>query len=140
MVSRRTVTLGSAAVLAAGLAGGLAGALIVGHGGTPSSTAPVGASHVEPQWSSLERGLTAPRIATEADTLAMELRARFVRLGKPLLPAGSRLRINPATFHSLSPRLGTVDAVVTGAEPGRWQLTLIRESGHWLVLGTKKLP
>jgi hypothetical protein len=137
VVSRRHVIFGAGGVL---VAAGLAGLLVAGLGRTPSGKNPATATGFEPQWSSLQRGLTAPAIATEADTLAVELRAHFVRRGRPLLPAGSHLLISPATFHALSPRLATVDAVVTGAAPGHWQLVLIRETGRWLVLGTRKLP
>jgi hypothetical protein len=47
--------------------------------------------------------------------------------------------INQATFHELSAQLATVDAVVSGPAPGRWQFVLVRESGQWLLVGTRKL-
>jgi hypothetical protein len=72
--------------------------------------------------------------------VALEVRSQFERDGQPLLPVGSRLVINAATFHSLSPQFAAVDATVRGPEPGRWQLFLVRETGQWLLLDTKKLP
>jgi hypothetical protein len=88
----------------------------------------------------LEHGITAPTITAQASVLATEVRSQFEQQGKPLLPAGSHVSINDATFHALSPQLAAVDASVSGPGPGRWQFVLVREAGQWLLLGTRKLP
>lgn len=87
----------------------------------------------------LEQGMTAPTIAAEASVLAIEVRSQFEEAGKLLLPAGSRMAINGATFHAVSARVATVDARETGPHPDHWQLMLVREAGHWQLLGTRKL-
>jgi hypothetical protein len=32
-----------------------------------------------------------------------------------------------------------VNASITGPQPGRWQLLLTKESGKWLLIGTREL-
>jgi hypothetical protein len=87
----------------------------------------------------LEQGITAPTVTAQARILASEVRSQFEQQGKPLLPAGSHVTINDATFHVLSAQLATVDASVSGPSPGRWQFVLVREAGQWLLLGTGQL-
>jgi len=91
------------------------------------------------QQSRLERGLTAPSVAGELTVVAAEVRAPFMSRGQRLLPAGSRVRIEPATFKAGTVKTATVDAVLTGPHPARWQLLLINESGNWLLIGTRRL-
>ncbi len=79
----------------------------------------------------LEHGITAPTITAQASVLATEVRSQFEQQGKPLLPAGSHVSINDATFHPLSPQLAAVDASVSGPSHGRWQFVLVREAGQW---------
>lgn len=121
---------------------GLGVGLAVGFSGSSSShatTAAAAAQLTKPQQTQLEQGITAPTVTAEASVVATEVRSQFEQQGKPLLPAGSHLSISDATFHSFSAQLATVNATVTGSSPGRWQLVLVREAGHWLLLGTRKL-
>jgi hypothetical protein len=92
------------------------------------------------QQKNLERGINAPAVATEADVLATGLRGQFMERGEPLLPPGSHLRIDVASFRATSGDTATVDAVVTGPATGHWRLLLIRQGGSWLLIGTRKLP
>jgi len=92
------------------------------------------------QLARLERGLTAPEIAAQATVVAAEIRAQFIARGRPLLPAGSRVDIQPATFDARSTQTATVDASVSDPKPARWQLLLIKEGGNWLLIGTRGLP
>lgn len=135
---RRRVLLlvtGAGLLVAAGVAAALL--TITGRGtGQHESAAQVDAS---PQLTSLQLELNAPSVRAEAKAVAIELRAHFLGGRQRLLAVGSHLRINPASFRSLSPRLGTVDAVVTGSAPRQWRLVLIREEGRWLLLSTRKL-
>jgi hypothetical protein len=87
----------------------------------------------------LEQDMTAPTIAAEASVLAIEVRSQFEQAGKLLVPVGSHIAINDATFHAVSARMATVDATETGPHPGHWQLMLVHEAGHWQLLGTRKL-
>jgi hypothetical protein len=87
----------------------------------------------------LEKGVTAHTVTSQANIVAPEVRSQFMSRGKPLLPAGSNLSINDATFHALSAQLATVNAVVRGPDAGHWQLVLVHESGQWLLIGTRRL-
>lgn len=118
-------------------AGGLAVAVIAGLGGFSPSSAGGGLS--SSQQERLESGIANPAVAAEAAILALDLRAQFMKRDQPLLPPGSHLSINAASFHATSADTATVDAVVSGPAPGHWQLMLIRESGSWLLIGTRKL-
>ena len=118
---------------------GLGIALAVAFSGSSSGTAAAAAAFTPPQQLRLEKGITAPTAASQADVIATELRSQFDSRGRPLLPPGSHVSINDATFHALSAQLATVDAVVSGSDPGRWQLVLVREAGRWLLLSTRKL-
>jgi hypothetical protein len=121
MFSRWKLTAAVAGVLAmAGLGAGLA----VGLGG-PSITVPPLAKAEQAR---LEQGI-----------LAIDVRSQFEQAGKLLLPAGSHMAINDATFQAVSAQMATVDATETGPNPGYWQLMLVREAGHWQLLGTRKL-
>jgi len=132
MFSRWKLTAAVAGVLAmAGLGAGLA----VGLGG-PSITVPPLAKAEQAR---LEQGIAAPVIAAEASVLAIDVRSQFEQAGKLLLPAGSHMAINDATFQAVSAQMATVDATETGPNPGYWQLMLVREAGHWQLLGTRKL-
>ena len=104
--------------------------------GAENSTA---ASLPAAQRTRLEQGITASAVTTQASIVAAEVRSQFEQLGKALLPPGSRLLINAATFRPISAQLATVTATVTGPDQGTWQLVLIREAGQWQLLGTRKL-
>jgi hypothetical protein len=119
---------------------GLGVALAVGLSRVPAGTVAATAAFPAPQQIHLEQGITASTVTKQASVVAMEVRSQFERRGELLLPAGSRVSIDGATFHSLSAQLATVDATVRGPRLGRWQLVLIREAGQWLLLGTRKLP
>jgi hypothetical protein len=120
-------------VLLAGLGVGLAVGL---RGSSPTNAATV---FTVPQQQRLEKGITAPTVTSQANIVAVEVRHAFETRGKPLVPAGSHVTINQTTFRELSAQLATVDAVVSGPAPGRWQLVLVHESGRWLLVGTRKL-
>ena len=132
------LTVVVAGVLAlAGLGIGLA----VGLSGSSSSatTAAPAARLTMAQQVRLEQGITASAVTAQASVLAIEVRSQFEQQGKPLLPAGSHVSINDTTFRALSAQVAAVDASVSGPSPGQWQFVLVRESGQWLLLGTRKL-
>jgi hypothetical protein len=121
---------------------GLGIGLAVGQGNSSSAgsaTAKAAASFTVKQRARLEQGITAPAVTMQAGIVAPEVRGQFQQLGKVLLPPGSRLSIDTATFRAVSGQLATVTATVTGPDRGTWQLVLIREDGQWLLLGTRKL-
>lgn len=133
-VNRRNLI---AAVIGVVLLAGVGVGLAVGLRG--SSPAIAAAGFPVPQQQRLERGIISPTVASQASIVAVEVRSAFESRGKPLLPAGSHVTIRQATFRKLSAQLATVDAVVSGPAPGHWQLVLVRESGQWLLAGTRKL-
>jgi hypothetical protein len=141
MAHRRRIVF--SLVVAAGLlvAAGVVGAVLAlgsGHESGRTNASPVKFSSV--QQVRLENGLTAPGIAAQSKVVATEIRAQFLSRAQPLLPSGSHARVGPATFDLRSAKTATVDATVTGPEPGHWQLLLIREGGNWLLIGTRRLP
>jgi hypothetical protein len=130
------------AVIAVLVVAGVGVGLTIGLRSRPAGTATghaVSSLLSSTQQTRLERGLTASTVTAQADSLALEVRSKFEDRGEPLLPAGSHVSIDPATFHMLSAQLATVDATVSGPKPGHWQLVLVRESGQWLLIGTRKL-
>lgn len=132
MIRSWRLTAAAVAVLAlAGLGAGLAVGL-----GSSSTTAP---PLTKAEQARLEQGITAPTVAAEANVLAIEVRSEFEQAGKLLLPVGSHMTINDATFQASSAQMATVDATETGPSPGHWQLTLVREAGQWQLLGTQTL-
>jgi hypothetical protein len=138
---RKQWIFGLVAVAVVLAAGGVAAALFA-TAGNPRSSARTSALAVKlssAQQARLERGLAAPSITAEAAVLAVELRAQFLEKGQSLLPGGSQARIAAATFKTSSPRTATVDASITGPQPRRWQLLLIKENGSWLLIGTREL-
>lgn len=88
----------------------------------------------------LAQGITAPTVTSEAAIIATDVRAQFIKNGRILLPAGSSLRIDAASFRQTNAETATVTAIVSGPAAGRWQLMLVRESGQWLLIGTRRLP
>jgi hypothetical protein len=86
----------------------------------------------------LENGLTSTDPKKVEVVLADELRTSYAASPEPLLPEGSTLRIDTTTM-SAAGSLGQVQANVTGSEPGRYLLLLVRLDNHWLLYGTKKL-
>lgn len=87
----------------------------------------------------LDREISAPTVAGEAVVVANAVRAEFIRKGRTLLPAGARIRIEPATFRETNAGTATVTSVLTGPDSGRWLLLLVREQGQWLLIGTRRL-
>jgi hypothetical protein len=122
-------------VVLAGLGAGLA----LGLSGSAGNPAAASAGLSSSQQVRLEKGITAATIAAQAGVVAGEERAQFEAHGKQLLPPGSHLSIETATFHALSSQLATVDAAVSGPSASRWQLVLVREAGRWQLLGSRKL-
>lgn len=88
----------------------------------------------------LEKGVTAPGVSAEAAIVAAEVRPEFLKAGRSLLPAGSSLRIDAASFRQTNAGTATVTGTVTGPGGGRWLLLLVREDGRWLLIGTRRLP
>jgi hypothetical protein len=130
--------------LGVGLAVGLESGPPGGTGASSATAASSGAAAAAAQFPAaqrdrLEQGIAAPTVTVQADVVAAEVRGQFEKLGKPLLPSGSRLSIDAATFHAVSAQFATVTATVTGPQPGTWQLMLVRENGQWQLLGTRKL-
>ena|ERR1022692_3491294 len=143
MTRRRTVIITVAGLLtAAGLATGLTASLSGSSPGKPghASIRPTTSMLTPQQRTRLEQGIMAPTIAAQATVVAAELRTQFVSRGRPLLPLGSRLHINAASFHVTSSGIAIVNAVVSGRDPGHWQLLLIREGGQWLLIDSRKQP
>jgi hypothetical protein len=122
------------------LAGGLSATLFLGSSKPANQKTYVATAFSTAQEVRLERGLTARAIAEQAEVLAPVVRREFVGIGKPLLPAGSKVRFELSTFDERSSRTATVDAVVTGPKAGRWQVLLVSESSRWFVIGTRRLP
>jgi len=150
MSRKRKLIAAITGVLAlAGLGTGIAAGL---GGGSPASTsnpsvaaagsggAVAAAPFPAAQRDRLQQGITAPTVTAQAGVVAAEVRGQFEKLGRPLLPLGSRLSIDAATFRASSAQFATVTAAVTGPQPGTWRLVLIQEDGQWLLLGTRKLP
>jgi hypothetical protein len=138
MALRKRLKFGLAAVAGLLVAAGVAVVLLTVTGTHQGSASAVGFSSAEQ--ARLQRGLTAPSIAAQSRVVAAEIRAQFIGRGRLLLPAGSRVHIEPATFDARSVKTATVDAIITGPKPGHWQLLLINESGNWQLIGTKRLP
>ena len=129
-----------AAILGVVILAGVGVALAVGlRGSTATTRARAETTFTGRQQQRLENGITARTIAAQASVVAVEVRHAFEARGKPLLPVGSHVSVNQATFHELSAQLATVDAAVSGPHPGHWQLVLVREAGQWLLVGTRKL-
>ena len=121
-----------------GLAVGLRGSSQSQATAAPTITV-AAAQFTKSQQVRLEQGITAPTVTAEASILAIEVRSQFEQQGKPLLPAGSHVSILDATFHAFSAQLATVNATVTGSSSGHWTFVLVRETGQWLLVGTRKL-
>ena|SRR5689334_16272913 len=119
--------------------GGLGAGLAVGLSGSTTNRAVVPPGLGTSQQVRLEKGITAPTVTAQAAVVAAEVRSQFVSQRQPLLPPGSHLSISSTTFRTVSAQMATVDATVTGAEVGRWQLVLVRERSQWLLIGTRKL-
>jgi hypothetical protein len=142
MAVQKRWIFGLTAVAAVLVAGGIAVVLLV-LAGSPKSAARSSESAIKlgtGQQARLEHGLVAPGIKAEAGVMAGEIRGQFLARGQPLLPAGSRIRIDPATFEATSPQTATVRTTVTGPQPGHWLLLLIKEGANWLLIGTRRLP
>jgi len=114
--------------------------LSLGGSHTPASTASGPAGTLPPaQQSRLEHGLSDPSVAGQSAVVAAEIRTNLMNRAQPVLPAGSAVRLDLATFTVTEPDAAVVDATVSGPEPGRWQLSLVQEGGQWLVIGTRRL-
>lgn len=139
MAVRKRMVFGVAAGALA--AAGVVVAVVAIGGGGPGGRVNAAAIGFGPaQVSRLERGLTAPALGRQAVVVAPQIRAQFVRRGQSLLPPGSGVRVEPATFHLTRAGFAVVQAVLNGPEAGRWQLILIRSRGDWLLIGTRRIP
>jgi hypothetical protein len=92
------------------------------------------------QQARLERTVTSANMSVQATAVAPGIRAAFISRGVRLLPAGSHMRISPASFRITSAITAVVNATVTGPQPGHWRLLLVHQGGQWLLLGTRRLP
>ena len=138
---RKRLIVGLIAVVVLAVAGGIVAAVLTTNGDHKSAAkASASASSFNAaQQTRLERGLTAPSLRKQASVVAAEIRTQFLAKGQPLLSAGSRLRVQPATFKVTSPWTATVQATVTGPRPGHWLLLVIKEGANWLLIGTRRL-
>ena len=127
----RPATSASAGVLASASPSSTVAGPSSGAGGVPTAlpTADVQA---------LEERLSAVRSGDVAPALALSVRQAYLSSGGSLLPGGSHVAIVPGTEHFVSPALGSVEADVTGPEPGRYILLLVSEGGQWHVYGTRR--
>jgi len=133
----KLVALGVALAVLLGIAAMM---VLNSRGNTPPpfAGAPTPAPFSDVDRQRLETGLAA---RSPARFLAVLSRAvRVAANTKPkFLPKGSKVIIDERTFTTLSPDAGTVEARVIGPKPGRWQLDMIREQGHWTVFTTERL-
>lgn len=91
------------------------------------------------QQSRLEHGITAPGLSAQAAVIAPSVRNQFISLGQPLLPAGTQMHIEPATFMVTRSGIAVVTASTSGTQTGRWQLMLARDGANWSLIGTRRL-
>ncbi|MGI5191219.1 hypothetical protein ACQEVI_23985 [Promicromonospora sp. CA-289599] len=88
--------------------------------------------------------LEASLVSEDSQVVAAVLAAGFDDAyladgGGPLLPPGSTISIDPSTF-AHGAELASVDAELTGPEPGSWQLTLAYQDDAWLVVNAVPAP
>lgn len=88
----------------------------------------------------LETSLVSPDPETVASVLAAGFGDAYLEDGGGrLLPDGSTISIDPSSLVRGN-ELSTVDAEVTGPEPGSWQLTIARQDDAWLVVSAVPGP
>lgn len=84
--------------------------------------------------STLGSELTSPTVSVRDKAVIPQLRAQLGT--QPLIPAGTSVHIDAATFHDVGSETATVQATTTGAYPGRWTLDLVDDDGIWQLLNT----
>lgn len=140
----RTVAAGAAGLA---LAVTLAVALLSPSPPEPSASQPVVAatpavSRPHPLTASEAALLSAALSTSDPDqvrpVLAAETRQPFDEMKGTLIPAGTRLTIDPKTFASGVRDTGSVNATLRerGHRPSRWVLLLSWEDDSWHLLGT----
>jgi len=104
--------------------------------GAGTSRRPVAMSQQDEQ--RLETDLSSPAVAAQAQALVPGLRASVLASGRPLLPSGSRVTIDPASLVVVAPGTAEVSASVHGPQQGEWSLLLADDGAGWLVYGTRQ--
>lgn len=123
-------------------------ALVLGGcAGKPSSAKPVTSTTAEVKavvrvlssanTKQLEGGLVSDDRASVESVLPLALRDAYAAKPWQMLPKGSSLVIDRSKL-VVAGDLASVPATVTGPEPGRWLLLLIRDGDHWAAYGTHK--
>jgi hypothetical protein len=106
----------------------------IGGSETPEGGAALSLS--EPDRVGLERSLTSQD--SEQFTAALDPEVRTVPgATQAMLPAGSEMIIDASSFTADPFGLATVDARVTGPQPGAWRLLLRYADGSWRLLSTE---
>jgi len=131
------IAAGALVLAAAGLAVGLAAGS--SHSKSPSTGQASATALTSAQQARLEHGLTAAAVSAQAAVVAPNVRSQFVARGRLLLPAGTRVRIEPGTFKVTRSGIAVVAADTTGPEAGRWELLLVRDGPNWSLIGTRRL-
>jgi hypothetical protein len=81
--------------------------------------------------------LSATQPASLAAVLPRPVASAYLASPFPMLPAGSKLKIDWSKLR-MSGVLAEAPAAVSGPQPGSWTLLLIRQNGQWDVYGTRK--
>lgn len=106
---------------------------------TPSASSgpATGPTLTSPNTVALERGLSSTQPRDVLPALAPALRARYATHPFPILPAGSTVHLEQSGMRT-DGNLATTPATVTGPEPGRWLVLLVRDGARWVAYGTRK--
>ena len=109
----------------------LACAACSGRGGS-THTASAKAHFTVSQANTMASQVTSADVQTRQQVLVPQLASQVGTT--PLLKLGTTPTINPSTFKALGPAAGTVSAITTGSEPGRWTLYVVFEGGSWRLV------
>ena len=134
------------------LIGAVLAVVVLRDGGTPPGTAAAAAEATEVEGRTergdvlaetdrarLEAGLASEDLVALTAVLAPALAQAYGGTGGASLPAGSSVQLDAALFEPDGDE-ASVPMEVSGPEPGRWLLLLVREpGGPWLTVGTSAL-
>lgn len=87
----------------------------------------------------LEDGLSASDPQAFVEVLAPAVRDSLPNPEAVLLPDGSAVHIDGASFDADPLGTATVDATTTGAEEARWRLFLVFSDGRWRLVTTERV-
>lgn len=90
----------------------------------------------QPEADLLSEELGAQDPAVVTDALAEEVREQFAAAPAPLLPAGSSLQIDAATFEQGEDGYAAVQATSPGPPPATFVLYLSYEEGQWRLVSS----